>query len=812
MISTPPPRKIDLADAGAITAAHKGFSQDERGLYFAAVRHHSPACAWAVRSLIREVQPKYVLIEGPVDFNAHIPLITHADTKPPVAIAALINDGESMRLAAYYPFSVHSPELVALREAHAQGAQARFIDLPCADKVMLRERDEDAPISLSEEHYFDTGDFTRSLCRRTGCRDGFELWDHLFETRLGADDWRGLLGDVAAYCAGIRQSTAASEIEANGDLAREAHMANAVLDALAAGDGPVVVVTGGFHTPALIERVARGERETVAAAAKTARSFLIRYSFAAMDALNGYGAGLPQPAYYDFLWKRANDGVADAIWRDTALDLTSGFTARARADGHAVAVPQQVEMVRVAEALAQMRGRPGALRHDLIDAARTALIKGEAGQRDAWTERLIEYLRGDAIGDVPASAGSPPLVEHARAMARAHRIDISDGARRRRRLDIRRKPAHLAASRYLHALTLLGARFAERELGPDYVNNSQTDILFEEWAYAWSPVVEARLIELSALGDRVDAVCLAVLRRKRDELRAGGQGGDIGAICDLIAQGVLAGLGRELAPLVDDLSADIQAHADFSAVAEALRRLAYMANTGGPLRAPPELELSRAALSAYLRMIYLCGDLPATNPDMTAPRIEALRLVAELLNTDAAGVFDRALFDEAIDRVADAHPPPAILGAVLALCVQTGRRDPQTLRDALTGAFAGAGQEESDRIGVLIGMLQAAPQVLWRTAGMIETVDAFINELEEESFLALLPHMRLAFTALNPREIDQVAERLAQIHGGSAGAFAAVHHALSTRDLDRGLMLDRQLREVAEVEGLLDWLTGDMRS
>jgi hypothetical protein len=800
-----------LADAGAITAAHQGIFQNGRGLYFAAVRHHSPACAWAVRALIREVRPKYVLIEGPADFTPHIPLITHAETKPPIAVAALINDGESMRVAAYYPFSVHSPEFVALQEAHALGSEARFIDLPSTDKVMLRERDDDAPVSLSEEHYFDTGDFTRALCRRTGCRDGFELWDHLFETRLGTEDWRGLLSDVTAYCAGIRESTAASEIEQNGDLAREAHMANAILDALAAGDGPIVVVTGGFHTPALIERAARGERAAITPSGKTARSFLIRYSFAAMDALNGYGAGLPQPAYYDFLWKRATEGEANAIWRDTALDLTSGFTARSRDAGHPIAVPQQVEMVRVAENLAQMRGRPGALRHDLIDAARTALVKGEAGLREVWTERLIEYLRGAAIGDVPASAGSPPLVEHARAMARAHRIDISDGARRRRRLDIRRKPPHLAASRYFHAMSLLGATFAERELGPDYVNNTQTDIMFEEWAYAWSPTVEARLIELSALGDRIDAVCLALLRRKRDELRASGQGGDIGAISDLITQGILAGLGRELTPLVDELGADIQAHADFSAVADALRRLAYMANTGGPLRAPPELGLSRVALAAYLRMIYLCDDLPTTNPDMIAPRIDALRLTAELLNADAASLFDRTLFDDAIDRVADARPPPAILGAVLALCVQTGRRDPQTLRDALTGAFSGAGQDETDRIGVLIGMLQAAPQLLWRTAGMIETVDAFIGGLEEDSFLALLPHLRLAFTSLNPREIDQVAERLAQIHGGSAGAFTAVHHALSTRDLDRGIALDRQIKDVAEAEGLLAWLTGEER-
>lgn len=791
----------------AITAAAQNTFQPERGLYFAPIRHHSPACAWAVRAMIREVKPKFVLIEGPADFTVHVPLITHADTKPPVAIAALITEGAAMRVAAYYPFSVHSPEFVALVEAQTLGAEAKFIDLPSADKVMLRGHNDDAPISLSDELYFDTGEFTRELCRRTGCRDSFELWDHLFETRMGSDDWRGLLADVGGYCAGVRQSASAAEIERNGDLLREAHMAEAILDALAAG-GPVVVITGGFHTPVLIERVAAGKRERIPAPGKTARSFLIRYSFAALDALNGYGAGLPQPAYYDFLWKRANESVGD-LWRDTALDLASGFTQHARDAGHAISVPQQVEMVRVAEALAQMRGRPGALRHDLIDAARTSLIKGEAGLREAWTERLIEYLRGNAIGDVPASAGSPPLVEHARSSARANRIDISDGARRRRRLDIRRKPAHLVASRFFHAMTLLGTKFAERELGPDHINNTQTDLMFEEWSYAWSPTVEARLIELSASADRVDAACLAVLQKRRDELRAAGHGGDIAAMCDLIAHGIMAGLGHALAPLVQDLSSDIQAHADFGAIAEALRRLAYMSNTGGPLRAPPELKLSEAALAAYLRLVYLCGDLPETRADAVGPRIEALRITAELLNTETGGLLDRSLFDEAIDRVAEAHPPPAILGAVLAICVQAGRREAQSLRDALEGAFAGSVQNQEDRIGVLIGMLQGAPQVLWRTPGMLDTVDGFLGRLDEDEFMALLPHLRLAFAALNPREIDQVAEQLARLHGGSASSFAAVHHALTPRDFDRGLALDRHLRATAEKEGLLGWLSGE---
>lgn len=36
------------------------------------IRHHSPACARLVKSLIESQRPRYVLIEGPADFNDRV--------------------------------------------------------------------------------------------------------------------------------------------------------------------------------------------------------------------------------------------------------------------------------------------------------------------------------------------------------------------------------------------------------------------------------------------------------------------------------------------------------------------------------------------------------------------------------------------------------------------------------------------------------------------------------------------------------------------------------------------------------------------
>ena len=56
-----------------------------RVLYFP-VRHHSPACAWAIRCWIRKHQPRAVLVEGPDDFQPLLPHLLHEKCVPPVAI------------------------------------------------------------------------------------------------------------------------------------------------------------------------------------------------------------------------------------------------------------------------------------------------------------------------------------------------------------------------------------------------------------------------------------------------------------------------------------------------------------------------------------------------------------------------------------------------------------------------------------------------------------------------------------------------------------------------------------------------------
>jgi len=113
----PETKSLEPAADKAFATVADGLFQPERGLYFAPIRHHSPACAWALRALIQEVRPQQILVEAPVDFTPLIDLLLNEQTRPPVSIVSLVEEPgkEGRRLSGYYPFCAHSPELVALQ-------------------------------------------------------------------------------------------------------------------------------------------------------------------------------------------------------------------------------------------------------------------------------------------------------------------------------------------------------------------------------------------------------------------------------------------------------------------------------------------------------------------------------------------------------------------------------------------------------------------------------------------------------------------------------------------------------------------------
>ncbi len=160
----------ELPEIAEIPALSGAADLSARVVYFP-VRHHSPACAWHVGRLIRELRPEAVLIEGPRDASPLIPLLLHAETRMPAAIYATYVERRAKQLperhAAYYPLCDFSPELAALRAAAEVGAGASFIDLTFAEMVHARrEAPPQRAESLQNERLLTHGELLRIACRQ----------------------------------------------------------------------------------------------------------------------------------------------------------------------------------------------------------------------------------------------------------------------------------------------------------------------------------------------------------------------------------------------------------------------------------------------------------------------------------------------------------------------------------------------------------------------------------------------------------------------------------------------------------------------
>ncbi|NVI86582.1 DUF5682 family protein, partial [Actinomadura sp. BRA 177] len=520
---------------------------------FIGVRHHSPACARLVRDTIRALRPAYVLVEGPADFGTRMDELLLGHT-PPIAIFSYYRDAERVH-ASWSPFCEYSPEWVALNEGRAAGAELRFIDLPAWHPAFA---DRSNRYADAERRY---ADVTERLCREFAVDNTDILWDHLFEIDPG-----GVGERLDAYFALLRGEAEAGE----DDTARESYMAEWVRAAeAAAGDRPVVVVTGGFHKPALETLAATGgtdwpdvPRPPEGAAGG---GFLVPYSFRRLDAFTGYQSGMPSPEYYQRLWEDGPDAAAGA--------LIETVVARLRKRRQVVSTADLIAARTLTEGLTRLRGHRAPARTDLLDGLVSALVNDDLDQRLPWTSRgtlapgahpavveMVAALSGTRVGRLHRDTPAPPLVHD--ADAELERLGLDRDGPVVLKLTT---PRGLERSRALHRLRVLRIPGAVRESGPA---TGADPVLEERWVLdAADPAGLRRsaLIEAGAHGPTLADAAAAVLDERMNDA-----GTDMRGLADVLFDAALCGCADRPDRIAGAIAAGIAGSSDIAALGAAL--------------------------------------------------------------------------------------------------------------------------------------------------------------------------------------------------------------------------------------------------
>lgn len=310
-------------------------------LYFP-VRHHSPACSFHLKKAVEACAPDCILVEGPINAEKLIPVLTSPDTKAPVALYYFYRDAlglvseEKEDYRCYYPFLDASPELTALREAAGRGIPAHFIDLPYGEILIHTGEGQGIRRESEKQTYNDDYLLSRSryfslLCEKTGMRSFEELWEKYFEIGGLYESTEDFVRQMFAYCYLSRAGTPVTELDADGCLYRERFMAQQIAKA-SEEYRRILVVTGGFHTYGLMELLELSEDgkrvgyvgETVKLHGAGTRKgtqkgaqgenygideknqgvYPLAYSMEAADALNGYASGMQSPGFYQLVYEK----------------------------------------------------------------------------------------------------------------------------------------------------------------------------------------------------------------------------------------------------------------------------------------------------------------------------------------------------------------------------------------------------------------------------------------------------------------------------------------------------------------------------
>ncbi|MDR7279876.1 DUF5682 family protein [Catenuloplanes atrovinosus] len=748
---------------------------------FIGVRHHSPACARLVDETIRAVRPAYVLVEGPVEMNARIGelLLGH---QLPIAVFSSYADGERHH-ASWAPFCDYSPEWTALTAGRAVGAELRFIDLPAWHPAFADRRNRYAD---AEQRYAEVID---RLCREFAVDNVDTLWDHLFE--VAEPD--GLAERLAAYFDLIR-----GEAEAGADdVAREAYMASWIRRTRReAGDRPIVVVTGGFHRPALVRLAALpGDDEPVEHALPadaSGGSYLVPYSFRRLDSFDGYQSGMPSPAYYQRLFEDGLEAAAD--------HLLAAVVARLRGRGQRLSTADLIAATASAAGLALVRGHRHRSRTDVLDGLASALLDEALDVPLPWSTRgtpapgthpvvveMVAALSGDRTGRLHPDTPAPPLVHHAVAELARHDLD-RDG---NRRLDLARDDER-EVSRVLHRLRILGVPGFTRRSGPRTGIDPQP---VEEWTLARDDRRLPALIEAGGYGATLGEAAGALLAERVLLV-----GGDVERLAAVLFDAALAGIPDLPGRVLDAIGRAIGATPEMGPLGRVLEIVLALWRHDRLLGTAGSAPLGTVIAESVARILWLAEGVRGGAAPADLPRIAALAAVRDaLVHAGAALDLDRdAALDVAARLALSADAPPDLRGAGFGFGWSLGAEragDPaRVVRGAFTPSSAG---------DWLAGLFALAREEVLQAGGVLDVLDEAMDAMGDEDFLIALPALRQAFEFFPPRERDTIARHLLARRGIAGDSRALLRLDAAPDLIAAGVELDGRVADLLHREGLI---------
>jgi hypothetical protein len=716
------------------------------------IRHHGPGSARSVLAELDRLRPSAVLIEGPADAAPVLPLAAEPGMEPPVALLAYAPDAP--RVSAFWPFAVFSPEWQALTWAARHQVPAKFCDLPAAVMLAGTPRAESDGPERAERGA--DGDLREDPLARLAAAAGYDdperWWDDLVESRL---DGRSPFAALTEAMAELRAATPDPPADEQWqEERREAHMRQALRATLKQTDGPVAVICGAWHAPALAGTLppAAGDAALLRGMRKRKVSLAwVPWTHSRLATDSGYGAGITSPGWYHHLFTTPEQTVprwlvkVAGVLRDHDLPVSSAHV---------------IEAVRLAEALAGLRGRPLPGLAEVSEATRAVMCEGDEAATAFVTRDLVV---GEVLGQVPDSAPVVPLEADLRAEARKFRLKISP-LEQSLTLDLRRD-LDRSRSVLLHRLTALGVGWAVA--AEDQVRGTGT--FRETWTLCWRPELAVAIIDAAQWGT---TVATAATARLIDTARTAAT---LAAVTAAVERTLLADLPEALGPVLRALDQAAAADADVTHLMAALPAL-VRAVRYGDVRGTDTSALATVADAVTDR---ICAGLPAAvtslADDAAARMRDAVDQTHRALDLHAQHERGRPARDRwlaALTKLAERRDLHGLLaGRVVRLLTDAGLlARPEAARRF--AAHLSVGVPAAGKAAWAEGFLAGGGLLLVHDRDLLTILDGWVAGLDEQEFMDVLPLLRRTFGGFAAAERANIADAVKHLRGGPGPARA----------------------------------------
>ena len=718
-----------------------------------------------MRAALAEQRPDVVLIEGPPEADGLVALAADEEMRPPVALLGYV-PGEPQQ-AAFWPFAVFSPEWQAIGYALGAGVPVRFCDLPAAHQLAMADRD--VPPARTDP--------VAELAAAAGYDDPERWWEDVVEHVPGS-----AVFDALAEAIGILRADAAEPD--SRDAIREAHMRKVLRRTVRDGFERIAVICGAWHVPALRDLPPAAADDRLLRGLPKVKASLtwVPWTYGRLSYASGYGAGVRSPGWYDHLFCSPGQPVerwlakAAAVLRDEGIPASSAHV---------------IESVRLAEALAALRGRPLAGLEEVTEAAHSVLCEGSDLLTALIQRRLVV---GERLGTVPPATPMVPLQRDLQDQQRHLRLR-PEAEPRDYDLDLR-KPNDLARSRLLYRLALLQVAWGT----PQQSRTANIGTFRESWQLTWRPELDLALIEASMWGSTVAA---AAAQRARS-IAAGATALD--ELTALTERCLLADLGDALPAVLAAVRDRAALEGDVTHLMAALPALVRAARYGD-VRGTDPARLGEVAIEMITR---ICAGLPVAVASLDETAAHAMRERIDAVNSATGLLADGASRDRWLDTLAvlargddppdpparawpggttppdppaRAWPPGALLlisGRLTRLLLDAGRITTDEAGVRMSRALSAAAPAPA-AAGWAEGFLAGSGLLLVHDDKLLALADGWLAGLSADTFAAVLPALRRTFGGFAPPERRAIGQQAARLDG--SGRRPAVV-ASATDDLD----------------------------